>query len=142
MQFEGKFFYARKNDVILLPIMENQIYLQFDLSTLEEKAKDSLLDVVGGIGIVELDLETRRNRLKNKKNKKNKNKNKNKNNNCNSKPDISDDNAYFPGVFNSLMLRCKESDLEKILQQCKITVCVNTHVVERRGGPIQGLLRI
>ena len=50
--FQGKLFYARKNDLLLISIIENVFYLKFTIdSHLIKKKRDGLTDIVGGIGI-------------------------------------------------------------------------------------------
>jgi len=50
--FFGKLFYVRKNDVVLLPLIENNIYLQIILHSDEcNKKRDGLYDIIGGVGL-------------------------------------------------------------------------------------------
>jgi len=50
--FFGKLFYVRKNDIVLLPLIENKIYLQIILHSDDcHKKRDGLYDIIGGIGL-------------------------------------------------------------------------------------------
>ena len=54
VQFAGKAFYVRQEDFLILPIVENELYLQFVLNCnekLRNQKCDGLTNIVGGCGI-------------------------------------------------------------------------------------------
>ena len=54
-QFLGKLFYVRKNDTILLPLIENYIYLKVLFPTeMETQKVDNFDNIIGGIGLSNL----------------------------------------------------------------------------------------
>ena len=95
---QGKFFYVRKNDMILLTIIENVLYLGFNLYSKlkiennyrrdkkEEEIIENLHDIVGGIGLCNL-----------KRNKK-----------------------YYKSLKNCILLNCNENNLINTLKKSNI----------------------
>ena len=141
-------FYVRTNDVVLLELIKNVLYLEFILTTVETKQKDSLDGIVGAIGMADLDLDTRLKKQKVAKQKERKMKKflKSLSNNTNYSSDSinswdeesNDSSQYSPGIFNTILLRCEEKNLDNCVQTSRVVVCVNQNVT----APIKGMFGI
>ena len=73
-----------------------------------------------------------------KKNSRKKSKNNDNNSNENSNEDIMDISSYFPGIFNTILLRSAEGNkLSNCLKSSRVVVCVNRNFIQ--NGPIHGM---
>jgi len=112
----GKLFYVLENDIVILPIVENEIYFEVILDSQSKHiAIDHICNIVGGIGLSTYSAD---------------------NEIC-----VTKENNYCQSqnvIYNSIMLRCKEDEILNVLSSCKIRLFArnNSYVINVNGCSI------